>query len=132
MQNRLSGFFGGTFPPFGNGDGGPKRAEWSPHVDISEDDKEYLVKADLPEMKKEEIKINVENGVLSITGERNSEKEEKNKKVRRIERSFGSFERTFTVRDDADAGKIAAKFQDGVLKLHVPKNPRAEAEGDRD
>jgi HSP20 family protein len=125
VQNRLTGFLGGGFPRFGNGNGGPKNADWSPQVDISEDDKEYLVKADLPEMKKEEIKVNVENGVLSISGERKTEKEEKNKKFHRVERSYGSFERTFTVPEDADAAKIAAEVKDGVLKVRLPKSPTA-------
>jgi len=60
VQNRLGSFFSGRFPRFGNGNGGPKLADWAPQVDITEDDKEYLVKADLPEMKREEIKVNVE------------------------------------------------------------------------
>lgn len=126
VQNRLSGFFGRPFPRAGNGNGGLKLAEWSPQVDIVEDDKEYLVKADLPEMKKDEIKINVENGMLSISGERKSEKEEKNKKFHRIERSYGRFERAFTVPEDADASKISADFKEGVLKVHLPKSAQAK------
>lgn len=123
VQNRLTGFFAGGFPRFENGNGGPKTTGWLPQVDITEDDKEYLVKADLPEMKKDEIKVNVENGVLSISGERKTEKEEKNKKFHRVERAYGSFGRTFTVPEDADAMKIAAEFKDGVLKVRLPKNP---------
>ena len=126
VQNRLGNFFGG-FPEFGrlprrlfgNGDAG--LPDWSPGVDISEDDKEYLIKADLPEMKKEEVKVTVENGVLSISGERKSEKEEKKKKFHRIERSFGTFLRTFTLPEDADEKKIAAEFKEGVLKVHLPR-----------
>ncbi|MGZ5503908.1 MAG: Hsp20/alpha crystallin family protein [Chthoniobacterales bacterium] len=126
VQNRLGSFFGGSFPRFRNDNGGPKLADWSPEVEITEDDKEYVVKTDLPEMKKEEIKVNVENGVLSISGERKVEKEEKNKKFHRIERSYGSFERTFTLPEDADATKIAAEFHDGVLRVRLPKNPVAK------
>lgn len=122
VQNRLGSFFGGTFPRFGNGNGGLKLADWSPQVDITEDDKEYLVKADLPEMKKEEIKVNVEDGVLSVSGERKTEKEEKNKKFHRTERSYGTFLRSFTLPDDADGAKVAAEFKDGMLKVHLPKN----------
>ena len=114
------------FPRLGNGYGGLKLADWSPQVDITEDDKEYLIKADLPEMKKNEIKVNVENGVLSVSGERKTEKEEKNKKFHRIERSYGRFERSFTVPDDADGAKVKAEFKDGVLKVHLPKNPVAK------
>lgn len=126
VQNRLGRFFGGTFPRFGDGNGGLKLAEWSPQVDIIEDDKEYLVKTDLPEMKKDAIKINVENGMLSISGERKSEKEEKNKKFHRVERSYGRFERAFTVPEDAEGSKISADFKDGVLKVHLPKSPAAK------
>ena len=126
VQNRLGSFFGTTFPRLGNGNGGLKLADWSPQVDIIEDAKEYLVKADLPEMKKEEIKVTMEEGVLSISGERKVEKEEKNKKFHRMERSYGKFERTFMMPDDADSTKIAAEFKEGILKVHIPKNPVAK------
>ena len=131
VQNRLGTFFGGA-PEFGRfsrrlfGNGDIALPDWSPQVDISEDDKEYLVKADLPEMKKEDVKVTVEEGVLSISGERKSEKEEKNKTFHRIERSYGRFLRTFTLPEDADAKKIAAEFKDGVLKAHLPKMPEAK------
>ena len=126
VQNRLSSFFGRGFPRSGNGNGGLKMADWSPQVDITEDAKEYLVKADLPEMKKDAVKVMVENGVLSISGERKSEKEEKSKTFHRIERSYGRFERTFTMPDDADAKGMKAEFKDGVLCVHVPKNPASQ------
>jgi HSP20 family protein len=131
VQNRLSSFFGG-FPEFGRfpkrlfGNGDITLPNWSPQVDISEDDKEYMVKADLPEMKKEDVKVTVENGVLSISGERKSEKEEEKKKFHRIERSYGTFLRTFTLPDDADFNKIAAEFKEGVLKVHLAKKPMAK------
>ena len=128
VKNRLSTFFGGlpefgSFPKrvFGNGD--KALPDWAPQVDISEDDKEYLVKADLPEMKREDVKVTVENGVLSISGERKAEKEEKKKKFHRVERSFGTFLRTFTLPDYTDSAKIAAEFKEGVLKVHLPKSP---------
>ena len=85
-------------------------AEWAPAVDITEDQKEYVVKAELPEVKKEDVKVTVENGILSITGERKFEKEEKGKKYHRIERSYGSFVRSFSLPDDADSEKVDAKF----------------------
>jgi HSP20 family protein len=131
VQNRLGTFFGGfpefaRFPKrlFGNGD--VALPDWSPGVDISEDDKEYLIKADLPETKKEDVKVAIENGVLSISGERKSEQEEKKKKFHRIERSYGTFLRTFTLPDDADSSKVAAEFKNGVLKVHLPKSPAAK------
>ena len=126
VQNRLGSFLGGRFPRFGDGNGGLQLADWSPQVDITEDDKEYLIKADLPEMKKNEIKVNVENGVLTVSGERKTEKEEKNKKFHRIERSYGTFQRSFGLPDDADGAKVAAEFKEGVLRVHLPKNPVAK------
>lgn len=98
-------------------------AEWSPLVDIIEDDKEFLVKAELPEVKKDDLKVTVKEGVISIAGERKSEKEEKGKKFHRIERVYGSFERSFTLPPEVDASKITSEFKDGVLMMHLPKNP---------
>ena len=101
-------------------------AEWAPLVDIIEDEKEYLIKAELPEIRKEDVKVRVENGVLTISGERTYEKEDKGKKYHRIERAYGSFERTFTVPEDADASKVNAEFKDGVLKVHLAKDEKAK------
>jgi len=101
-------------------------ADWTPSVDILEDDKEYLVKAELPEVKKEEIKVQVRDHTLSITGERKAEKEEKGKKYHRIERTYGCFERSFLLPDEADSEKITSEFKDGVLKVHLPKVPTPE------
>jgi HSP20 family protein len=95
-------------------------------VDITEDDHEYLFKVDLPEMKKDDVKVTIENGILYISGERKTEKEEKKQKFHRLERFFGTFERSFTVPEDADATKITAEFKDGVLQVHLPKSPAAK------
>lgn len=99
--------------------------DWVPEVDIIESDKEYLIKAELPEVKKEDVKVSVEKGVLTIQGERKQEKEEKGKKFHRIERSYGSFERSFTLPDDADEGKVSAEFKDGILSVHLAKSEKA-------
>lgn len=96
--------------------------DWAPLVDVSEDEKEYLIKAELPEVKKEDVKISVENGVLHLTGERKHEEVTKTKKQHRIERSFGRFERSFTLPGDVDASKVSADFKDGVLRVHVAKS----------
>ena len=128
MQKRLSSLLGRRLPLLR--DGGEEEftvTEWSPPVDIAEDDKEYTVKAELPGLNKENIKLTVENGVLSITGERKVEKEEKNKKYHRIERSYGTFTRTFALPDDASADKVSAEFKDGVLKVHLPKEEKAKS-----
>ena len=100
-------------------------AEWCPLVDISEDDKEYLIKAELPEIRKENVKVTVENGVLTLSGERKFEKEEKDKRYHRIERAYGSFTRSFHVPDDADDAKVGAEFKDGVLTVRLAKSEKA-------
>ena len=97
-------------------------AEWAPIVDIQETDKEYLVKAELPEVKKEDVEVTIKDGVLSLEGERHQEKEDKNKKFHRVERSYGKFVRCFTMPEDADEKNVRADFKEGVLNLHLPKS----------
>ena len=98
MNERISRAWG-LAPSRSQGDKGLEAmtvAQWSPSVDITEDEKEWLIKADLPEVKKEDVKVSSENGILTISGERRLEKEEKDKRYHRIERSYGNFTRTFT------------------------------------
>ena len=101
-------------------------AEWAPLVDISEDEKEYLIKAELPEVKKDDVKVTAEEGTLTITGERKFEKDEKGKKYHRVERSYGSFVRNFSLPDDASPAKVSATFKDGVLSVHLGKTEKAK------
>jgi HSP20 family protein len=101
-------------------------AEWAPLVDISEDDREYLIKAELPEVKQEDVKVTAEEGTLTITGERKFQKEEKGKRYHRVERSYGSFERNFSLPDDASPAKVSAEFKDGVLTVHLTKTQKAK------
>ncbi len=96
-------------------------SEWSPLVDITEDEKEFLIKVELPEVKRDDIKVTVENGVLTITGERKFEKEEKTKKYHRVERSYGSFLRSFTLPEETASEKVNAGFKDGLLMVHLMK-----------
>ncbi len=95
---------------------------WIPSVDISEDEEEYLIKADLPEVDKENVKVTVENGVLAVRGERKFEAENKSRKYHRIERSYGSFTRSLALPDDADASKVTAEFKNGLLRIRLPKS----------
>src|SRR5438132_10186956 len=125
IQNRLSPWFG-RIALRGGGDESMTTSAWAPLVDITEDDKEYLIKVELPEIKKEDVKVTVENGTLTISGERKFEKEEKDKKYHRVERGYGSFVRTFALPEDADAGKVKAEFKHGMLEVHLPKNERAK------
>jgi HSP20 family protein len=101
-------------------------AEWSPLVDISEDDKEYRIKVELPEVKKEDVKVTAEEGTLTIMGERKFEKEEKGRKYHRVERAYGSFGRSFSLPDDASPAKVNAEFKDGVLTVHLVKDEKAK------
>jgi HSP20 family protein len=127
LQDRLSGFFSHT--PMGRGDGEDEwitAAEWAPLVDIIEDDKEYLVKAELPEVKKEDVHVSVEKGTLTIRGERKFEKEGKDKRYHRLERGYGRFARSFALPDVADTTKVSAEFREGVLRVHLPKTEIAK------
>ena len=128
-QNRFNPFFLGGFPNrMGSGEiHSLTVADWSPEVDISQDDYEYLLKADLPEMKKDDVKVTVEDGILSVSGERKGVKEDHKKKFHRIERCFGTFRRTFTLPEDADSTNVTAEFRDGVLKVHLPTTTRAKS-----
>ncbi|MCS6295921.1 MAG: Hsp20/alpha crystallin family protein [Nitrospira sp.] len=101
-------------------------AEWSPLVDITEDEKEYMIKAELPEVKKEDIKLTIQDNVMCISGERKSEKEEKGKKYHRVERSYGSFMRSFTLPEGADGSKVNAEYKDGVLNVRLPKSEKTK------
>ncbi|MGA7903058.1 MAG: Hsp20/alpha crystallin family protein [Terrimicrobiaceae bacterium] len=125
IQNRLSSLFGRT-PMGGLGEEAMTVSEWTPLVDIVEDDKEYLIKAELPEVKKEDVKVTVDNGVLTITGERKFEKEEKGRKYHRVERGYGSFTRSFALPEGAAGDKISAEFKEGVLKVHLAKSGEAK------
>ena len=98
------------------------RADWTPSVDITEDEKEYLLTADLPQIEKENVKVVVENGSLILSGERRQEDVHKDKKVHRIERSYGSFQRSFSLPEDADGNGVTASFRDGVLRVSLPKS----------
>jgi HSP20 family protein len=95
--------------------------DWAPRVDIAETDKEFSIKAEIPDVKKEDVKVLVDNGILTIKGERKQEKEEKGKKFHRVERFYGSFTRSFTLPDNVDESKIEASFKDGMLNLTIPK-----------
>jgi len=95
--------------------------DWAPAADVSETDGEYLIKAELPEVSKDDLNITVQEGVLTLAGERKEEKREDNEKLHRIERFHGSFSRRFTLPDDADEQGIKAESKDGVLVIHIPK-----------
>lgn len=108
--------------PFGGTDAElRKKFEWRPSVDISETEKHYLIKAELPEVEKDDVDVSVENGVLTISGERRYEKEEETETKHRVESMYGRFTRSFTLPSDADEAKISARSSNGVLKVRIPK-----------
>jgi len=89
---------------------------------VSEDAREYLIKAKLPDMRKEDVKVSVQDGILTVSGERKFEKQEKAKRYHRIERECGSFARSLTLPAGASAKKVSTQFKNGVLKVHLPKD----------
>lgn len=99
---------------------------WAPAIDVQETDAEYLVKADLPDVPKADVKVGLDRGILTIEGERKQEKEEKGKKFHRVERTFGKFVRRLNVPSEVDEQKIGAEFKEGVLTVHLPKTPMAK------
>ena len=101
-------------------------AEWAPPLDVQETDTEYLIKADLPDVKREDVTVAVDNGVLAVEGERKMEKEEKGRKFHRVERSYGKFVRRLAIPTNVDEKKVAADFKDGVLNVHLPKSEQAK------
>ena len=101
-------------------------ADWIPPVDISETGVEYLIKAEIPEVRKEDVKVTLEHGVLTIQGMRRQEAEENGKKYHRVERSYGSFMRSFSLPDLVDDTKLQAVFKEGILTLHLPKSEKAK------
>jgi HSP20 family protein len=100
--------------------------EWAPLVDITEDENAYLITAEIPRVNKEDVKVTVENGMLTITGERKFEKEEGDKKkYHRVERAYGCFARSFALPDDSDTSSVDAQFKDGVLDIRIAKSEAA-------
>ena len=121
VQDRVNRLFEDAMKAPYRGDEGLTSTAWAPAVDIYETDKEIVLKAELPEMQEKDIDIKVEDNVLSITGERRMEKEVKEENYHRIERSYGSFNRSFTLPRTVDREGIKAAYKDGVLKVTLPK-----------
>jgi HSP20 family protein len=126
MHNRLSDIFTRPTPRRDGKQELIANSEWAPLVDITESDRGYSIKAELPELKREDIKVSVENGVISISGERRFESEEKNRKYHRVERAHGIFTRSFSLPDDADPAKVNATYHDGLLTVEIEKSPHAK------
>jgi HSP20 family protein len=120
LFNRLMPSMFNRWPArFGSSNGG--NVEWAPSADISETDKEYLIRAELPAVKKEDVKVTVDSGMITIEGERKQQKEEKNEKMHRVESFYGQFTRSFSLPESVDENAIRCDSKDGVLTVHIPK-----------
>ena len=117
---RMPGVFGRW--PRGLESNGGRALEWTPSVDISETDAEFLIRAELPAVKKEDVHITVDDRMLTISGERRQKFEEKKEKSHRVETVYGKFSRTFTLPDNADSDSIRADASEGVITVHIAKS----------
>src|SRR6185436_7414351 len=121
VQQRLSDRLNRLFVERTGKVGESNFADFMPAVDIEETEAAFVVKADLPDVKKEEIKVHVQEGVLTIEGERKQEKEEKGRRFHKIEREYGRFVRRFALPSEVDGGNVRAELKDGVLTVSLPK-----------
>ncbi len=124
LLNQLQGNMGRMFDPntrFADDDSRLATSDWVPAVDIKEEDERYVIHADIPGVEAKDIEVNMEDGVLSIRGEREFKNEEEREGYKRVERVRGSFYRRFSLPDGADAEAISAKCKDGVLEIIIPK-----------
>lgn len=130
LEERLDKLFGDIFPRFGAlSQRWTENSEiygWEPAVEIYDNDKEFVLKAELPGISEKDVHVSMDEGVLTITGERKEEKEVKKDKFYRTERFYGSFSRSFVLPPSVDAEAIKATFTDGVMKLSMPKRETAK------
>jgi HSP20 family protein len=127
MQDALRRFSPLYLPDSGARDDASTRS-WVPLANISESEKEYLIKCELPDVKKEDVKIAVADGVITISGERKLEREDQSEYAIRVESIYGAFTRSFVLPDNVDAEGIQAESKDGVLRIHIPKVKTKKAE----
>ena len=121
MQNRINRMFNGPYWPAGRMDDDTAMGMWNPAVDLYEKDDHFVIKAELPGVNKKDIAIDLKDRVLTLSGERSYENEVKEENYYRRERSYGKFQRVFTLPADVDSDKIKAEFNDGLLQIEVPK-----------
>ena len=101
-------------------------SNWTPSVDIKEEDERFVLKADIPGVDPKDIDVSMDDGVLTIKGERNHESEEEANGYKRVERSYGTFYRRFSLPDTADAERVTAKGENGVLEVFIPKHEKVQ------
>lgn len=125
MSHRLSRILEGRTTPRGDRES-MSQADWVPAVDVMETDSEFLLMAELPGVKKKNVKIWIEDGVLMLSGQRDQERDDKGTRFHRIERIYGRFARSFSLPDSVDEEKLKAEFENGVLAVHLPKSEKAK------
>ena len=126
MQDRMNRLFGDFLDRGYPGEEGRETGIWMPNVDIHETKDAICVRAELPGVEKEAVHVEVKEGVLSLRGERKFEKEVDEESYHRIERSYGTFHRSFTLPSSVDAEKVTARMKDGVLEVDLPKKEQAK------
>lgn len=126
IQEKMNQLFEDTFSRTRGRDEALGKGMWTPAVDIYETDDAVVVKAELPGLEKNQISVDVKDGILTLHGERKFEKEVKEENYHRIERAYGSFHRSFSLPSSVEQEKIGAKFKDGVLEVTLPKQERAK------
>lgn len=126
IQDEFSRIFTGGLPRIFGGEE-VFTGKWSPNVDISENESSIVLEADLPGLKSEDFSLSIENYRLTLTGERKFEKEDKGENFHRVERSYGSFTRTFTLPNTVNVDAVKAEFKDGVLRVTLPKREEVKA-----
>ncbi len=124
LHGEMNRLFDGRVPSYGDDRDELAASDWVPAVDIREEDERFLIHADVPGVKPEDIEVNMENGVLSIKGQRHSETSEEREGYKRVERVRGSFSRRFSLPDTADGEAISAKCKEGVLEIAIPKQAK--------
>ncbi len=127
LHQDLDQIAGRRFGVSSTDDNGSSVADWVPAVDIVEEKDRFVLRADVPGVKPEDINVNMENGVLSVSGERHQESTEEAQGMRRVERVSGRFYRRFILPDTANAEEISAKSANGILEVVIPKQPEVQA-----
>ena len=122
LFNRLMPGGRAGWPQLGSEGNGSRAFEWSPSADISETEKEYVIRAELPAVRKEDVHVTLGEGVVTIKGERKQQKEEKSEKFHRVENFYGNFERSFSLPDNVIADAVKCESRDGILTVHLPKS----------
>jgi len=123
LQNEIKQVFGRFFGDDETDQSNVVTSQWMPRVDVKEEEKRFVILADIPGVDPKDIDVSMDKGILTIKGERKSESKEQNGKLTRIERSYGAFHRRFALPDSADAEGISANGKHGVLEISIPKKP---------